>query len=353
MFFTGSMATVFFVVNSTPDLTTIPGLSGVLHPIGILLLALLYVFRYVRDPHASELFKTAVLGALLFGSIFLLSSVLIIWGQETQGVQLATPRIIILTSTTGGGLFGLVVGHLYGRGKIHRKEEQSHRQRLEVLNRVLRHNIRNELNIAQGNLELLSEELPESGTDELRTAIKALNRLETTAELARNAQENIEAGETGERDLTNDLQEAIAEVRATTSCDRFTIDIAESELSVTAIDGVSDALAELIENACKHGSGDVEISLFRTADRGVVEIADDGPGIPEHELEIIESGEETQLTHASGLGLWFSNWVVEKSNGDIEFDTDDGTTVTLSFKLGEKTDQKPISRLEDGVPITG
>ncbi|MFD1645554.1 sensor histidine kinase [Haloarchaeobius litoreus] len=347
------MATIIILVDSTSELTTVPALSGLLHPLGIFLLALFYVLKYVRDPHASELFRTAALGALVFGSFFLLSSMLIIWGQQTQGVQLATPGIVILTSATGGGLIGLVVGHLYGRGNIHRREEQAQRQRLEVLNRVLRHNIRNELNIAQGNLELLSDEFQEMGRDEFSTVIEALDRLETTAELARNAQENIDAGRIGERDLTKDLQEAVAQVREATPDGRVTLDVAESELSIVAIDGVTEALTELIENACKHGGGDVEVSLYRTADCGVVEITDQGPGIPAHELEAIESGEETQLTHASGLGLWFSNWIVEKSNGALEFATDDGTTVTLSFKLAAESNQRPYTRREDGTPMMG
>jgi len=33
-------------------------------------------------------------------------------------------------------------------------------------------------------------------------------------------------------------------------------------------------------------------------------IADDGPGIGADELDVFERGEETDLAHGSGLGLW-------------------------------------------------
>ena len=35
-----------------------------------------------------------------------------------------------------------------------------------------------------------------------------------------------------------------------------------------------------------------------------VAVRDDGPGIPEHEQAVLLEGEETPLSHGSGLGLW-------------------------------------------------
>jgi signal transduction histidine kinase len=60
-------------------------------------------------------------------------------------------------------------------------------------------------------------------------------------------------------------------------------------------------------------------------------VADDGPGIPKAEIEVIEEGQETPLEHASGLGLWLVQHVVEQSGGDVEFEVEDGTRVHLTL----------------------
>lgn len=60
-------------------------------------------------------------------------------------------------------------------------------------------------------------------------------------------------------------------------------------------------------------------------------IGDDGPGIPETELASIRAGNETELQHGRGLGLWQLRWGVEKLNGDFSFETDNGTTIRIAL----------------------
>jgi signal transduction histidine kinase len=60
-------------------------------------------------------------------------------------------------------------------------------------------------------------------------------------------------------------------------------------------------------------------------------VADDGPGIPEMEIEVLESGEETPLAHSSGIGLWLVNWLTDHLNGQISFENREprGSIVTV------------------------
>lgn len=49
---------------------------------------------------------------------------------------------------------------------------------------------------------------------------------------------------------------------------------------------------------------------------------------------VVESGEETDLEHGSGLGRWVIDWVITNSTGSIEYDTDStGTTVTVRLPI--------------------
>ena len=76
-----------------------------------------------------------------------------------------------------------------------------------------------------------------------------------------------------------------------------------------------------------------------TIDGGVVEltIADNGPGIPTDEKEVLLDGEETPLKHGSGLGLWIVNWIITRTGGRISFERNEprGSRVTLAVPPAE------------------
>jgi sensor histidine kinase regulating citrate/malate metabolism len=73
------------------------------------------------------------------------------------------------------------------------------------------------------------------------------------------------------------------------------------------------------------------------ADRFVLTVADDGPGIPEHETGAVESGRETALEHGSGLGLWVVAWGAAAVGADVDYAERDprGTSVTVSVPVVE------------------
>lgn len=64
-------------------------------------------------------------------------------------------------------------------------------------------------------------------------------------------------------------------------------------------------------------------------------IGDDGPGIPDHQRELIEQNvEESDLAHGNGLGLWLSKWIVEAYGGELHLPpTDDGEGAVVEFHL--------------------
>jgi signal transduction histidine kinase len=84
-------------------------------------------------------------------------------------------------------------------------------------------------------------------------------------------------------------------------------------------------LEELIENGIRHG-GRSAVSVEYDADRAVLLVSDDGPGIPDHEIEVLNNAKETPLEHGSGLGLWLVKWGTDLFGGSITFDTTDGGT---------------------------
>jgi signal transduction histidine kinase len=98
------------------------------------------------------------------------------------------------------------------------------------------------------------------------------------------------------------------------------------------------AVDNLLENAVVHGDSltpSVSVTVRRRETDGTVDVvvADDGPGIPEQERQVLVDGRETPLEHGSGLGLWLVNWIVSESMGELAFDDNEprGSVVTISL----------------------
>lgn len=102
---------------------------------------------------------------------------------------------------------------------------------------------------------------------------------------------------------------------------RLTINLADQEPIVDRRRGV--AVQEATQNAAKHADAGVSLSISVAVEddreQVQIDIEDDGPDIPGHELKVIQSGVETPPTHRSGIGFWFMYWMVDSSAVNCPF----------------------------------
>jgi steroid delta-isomerase-like uncharacterized protein len=231
-------------------------------------------------------------------------------------------------------------------------ERRRREQRTQVINRILRHNLRNELTVMTGLAELLSAEL-DGELSERATEIQQKGRqLAELGEKAR-ATDSITAATTGQPtrvSIRGLVDETVAEISTEDSACEIRTEFPGPATVKLYRTPVKIALRETIENAVEHSStGEsrneqtsshhenvTQINISVTpleARRGYqVTVEDTGPGIPRHELAMIERREETDLTHGSGIGLWLIYWATSAVRGDVSFErTDSGTRVTLEF----------------------
>jgi signal transduction histidine kinase len=210
--------------------------------------------------------------------------------------------------------------------------ERRREQRLAVLNRVLRHNLRNDLNVVQGYLDIAADRVDDADLrGMLETATRKTAGVIELGEKARSIENAMGDGADGTasvavrpllRDIRDDLRAgADAEIRIE----------APGEPSVRTDPPVLAVVLEnLVENAVEHTDTDAPAVTVRVGadEAGVtIEVEDDGPGVPDHELDVLDATEETALEHGSGLGLWIVKWGVASLGGTVEFDVSDAGTV--------------------------
>lgn len=228
--------------------------------------------------------------------------------------------------------------------------EQYHRERrLQVLQRVLRHNLRNELSIVQGYADLVSERADPALGDHLNVIVERTQSLAKLSEKVRQIERIFEHADIDPDPL--DLGGWIER-----HCEALGVDVetcVDHSVSVLADGRIEIALENLLENAIEHGSK--RCHPWETADGSVereeptirvvlepcsddpdewatIRIIDDGPGIPEHERDVVTGDVDvTQLTHGSGLGLWLVAWVIQSLGGELAFEDREprGTVVTI------------------------
>jgi PAS domain S-box-containing protein len=201
-----------------------------------------------------------------------------------------------------------------------------------VLNRVLRHNIRNDISVVRGHFELIAEELPdEAAIDTVFDNIDSLIDLtERARELEQVVASDVKRQPTAVGSLVEDVAETVADEQPHAT---LAVEYGEN-ISAALRPDFERAIRELLENAIEY-SGDtptVSVSIDTVPNAVEIQITDDGPGLPVMEAEVLSTGEETPLSHGRGLGLWLVHWIVTSHEGSIDTTvTEDGTTIRLSI----------------------
>ncbi len=107
-----------------------------------------------------------------------------------------------------------------------------------------------------------------------------------------------------------------------------------------------ELLGNLLDNACKWADSQVELSISQTGDGFVIEVQDDGPGIPETERDQVFSRGMRLDEQASGhgLGLGIVRDIVEAWGGKLQLGTAEIGGLLVSIKLPARK-QKAMTAL--------
>ena len=223
-------------------------------------------------------------------------------------------------------------------------DRQLREEQLSVLNRILRHNLRNGINVIEGNATLLAETISKNNDDARQFVASIEERAASLAALSEKAstvrslfeQEPPSDARYPVADLFAAITETVTETDSNTT---ITTELAQP-LAVRADNRLRVAIEELVATTLRYNetaTPSITVTAAPAADdRGEewveITVTDNAMGIPEHEWEAIERGEETKLQHGSGLGLWVVHWTVSLLGGEVRIEgAENGTQMVLTL----------------------
>jgi signal transduction histidine kinase len=235
-------------------------------------------------------------------------------------------RVSDLTDTRGDEVgYALALRDVTGR---HRYE-----QRLEVANRILRHNLRNDMNVVRGYADVVAGG---SADDVEQAAASILDRTDDLLTVSDKARKVSQLNDTHTQSpATHDVSEIVASTvrsaRRAYPAVGFTCrgqEHARAELTdATAITTAIEELTDLLVAEAEVAREDLALSISVTSDSPTgtvtVRIESNGPDIPAVDREALDAGSETPLQHAEGLGLWLAYWCVIENGGSLRFDDEE------------------------------
>lgn len=205
-----------------------------------------------------------------------------------------------------------------------------------MLDRIYRHNLRNDMSVVLG----LAEDIERQADGDLATSAAAIQdkavSMMANADKERELVHLITETPLPQRlDVVDAIRQQADAARQNYPAATIEADAPDS-VTASVIEEFGTAIAELLENAIEHcdRQPQVTITVERTPELVTVRVADNGPAIPDQERSVLQTqGDIDELSHGSGIGLWFVYWVVRLSDGRLSFDANEprGNVVTLEF----------------------
>jgi PAS domain S-box-containing protein len=208
--------------------------------------------------------------------------------------------------------------------KEYEQELEAQRDNLDVLNQVVRHDIRNNLQLVVTYAELLEPHVEPEGEEYVEQVLESANNAIDITTTARDVTAVMvkSAAETRPTPLRSALAQEIDDVRTSNQRALVTLDGPIPDVDVVADDMLAAVFRNLLTNAIVHNDKEVpEISVgVETADDSVaVSVADNGPGIPdERKRQIFAEGEMGLESGGTGLGLYLVETLVDRYGGEID-----------------------------------
>ncbi|WP_435066633.1 PAS domain S-box protein [Haloplanus sp. C73] len=225
---------------------------------------------------------------------------------------------------------GSIIAHALSSVERDRALERE-RNRLEFMNRLLRHNLLNSLNVIEARLDMLDGRVDYEVTGHLDTALARTREMIDFVETVRKVTKVMEQSDDADHELGPVDIEDVLTTRIDHASDRYP----DAEFNVSTIPSVDvladDLLTEVLDNvlinAAQHNPSPnptVWVDVTAEDDEVVVSVADDGPGISDdRKSDLFRREVKTFDNPGTGFGLYLVNEIMDSYGGNVTVDDND------------------------------
>ncbi|WP_435066887.1 sensor histidine kinase [Haloplanus sp. C73] len=212
------------------------------------------------------------------------------------------------------------------------------RARVEFLNRLLRHNVLNGMNLVLAKLDALEPAVPEDRRDDLRVVRHRSDEIVDLIQTARRLATDVSTSVDEETvDVRDPLREAVESVRTAYPAATVECDLPESPTVVHADDMVATVFDNLLTNAVQHNDPEtvtVSVGVAVDEETVTVTVADDGEGMSPARLDQLFDDDEFAHTRDwGGFGLSIVQALVEEYGGRVWAAANEPTGTVFSVEL--------------------
>jgi len=222
-------------------------------------------------------------------------------------------------------------------------DQKRREEELDALNRVVRHDIRNDMEVVLGWGEVLEAHVDAEGAEFLERILAAGDHIVELTEVARDYAETVAGG--GEMALEPVSLRETLEREVTLRREYFPgarFDLGEvPDVAVRANEMLASVFRNLLNNAVQHNDADepvVAVTAAADGDSAVVRVADNGPGLPDGVRDsVFEAGERGLDSSGTGIGLHLVQTLVEQYGGEVWVTDNEprGTVFHVELPLAE------------------
>lgn len=342
--------------------TQMPSLSGKFFMAVLPLIAalvIIYSGYRVAQSEATGSESLRIAGWFLAGMAGMaIVAVWIVGHQFIRGVGFHHWHFMTTGSMTVGGIVGLLLGGYDVRNRRQRQQVNEERRKVEaeqekltLLNRVLRHNILNSVNVIRGRAETHKDRSETADHSDLDIVVSRSNDIVNLIDKVHTFIERISHNGNPELkpvDLSTSLQHEIEKCRNTYPNASIVGDL-QGDIWVAADEMLEELFENLLMNAVEHNDKDeptVTVTMEGQERVVIVNIADNGPGIPDNQRDqLFEWNPESTSRPATGVGLSLVGTLVDQYGGSIwvEENEPNGSIFRVQLRRSHASPQATLS----------
>ncbi len=253
--------------------------------------------------------------------------------------------LVFLSALAAGALFGAVVGYYNVRERrlVERASREQARsefldeqqEALSVLNGILRHQILNDASAISGRAQLLDAGKIDAA-DATDSIVAHCDHMTATVERIETVVDVLTwVTDTSEAPIDESLDRALAELDDVHSETAVTVE-GDTDAVVLADELLYLAIFEVLDNAVRHGEGEVSVAVRADADSATIAVEDRGDDVavspPETLFEPNTRGPDSE---GDGLGLFLADLIVDRYDGTVRLARESSTAFEIEVPTAD------------------